>query len=79
VSTVKIGSSAGTGGSVNNHNVWGLTSTAADSTSTEEEFASTGSSETVGIAALVLGIMATIAPVTLRARVFAQPTNAHQR
>ena len=68
VSTVKIGFSAGTGGSVNNHNVWGLTSTSADSASTEEELASTGSSETVGIAALALGIMATIAAVALRPR-----------
>jgi hypothetical protein len=72
VSTVKIGFSAGTGGSVNNHNVWGLTSTSADSASTEEELASTGSSETVGIAALVLGIMATIAAVALRPRRRAQ-------
>jgi hypothetical protein len=72
VPTVKIGFSAGTGGSVNNHNVWGLTSTSADSASTEEELASTGSSETVGIAALVLGIVATIAAVALRPRRRAQ-------
>jgi len=71
VPTVKIGFSAGTGGSVNNHNVWGLTSAAAD-TAASEELASTGSSETVGIAALVLGILATIAAVALRPRRRAQ-------
>jgi len=70
VPTVKIGFSAGTGGSVNNHNVWGLTSTAA--ATEEEELAATGSSETVGIAALVLGILATIAAVVLRPRRRAQ-------
>ena len=72
VSTVKIGFSAGTGGSVNNHNVWGLTSASADTAEPEEELASTGSSETVGIAALVLGILATIAAVALRPRRRAQ-------
>lgn len=72
VSNVKIGFSSGTGGSTNNHAVWGLTSTAADSASTEEELASTGSSETVGIAALVLGILATLAAVALRPRRRAQ-------
>ncbi len=65
VSTVKIGFSAGTGGSVNNHNVWGLTSTSAEA---EEELAATGSSETVGLGALIVATLAGIAAVAVRRR-----------
>jgi LPXTG-motif cell wall-anchored protein len=65
VSTVKIGFSAGTGGSTNNHNVWGLTSTSAEA---EEELAATGSSETVGLGALIVATLAGIAAVAVRRR-----------
>ncbi len=69
VSTVKIGFSAGTGGLNNNHDVWGLSSVVAGSNGGgDEELAPTGGSETVGVIALVLGIMATIAAVALRPR-----------
>lgn len=66
VPTVKIGFSAGTGGSVNNHNVWGLTSTAAPAA--EEELAPTGSSEVVGLGALIVATLAGIAAVAVRRR-----------
>jgi len=66
VPTVKIGFSAGTGGSVNNHNVWGLTSTSAEAE--EEELAPTGSSETVGLGALIVATLAGIAAVAVRRR-----------
>jgi hypothetical protein len=67
VPTVKIGFSAGTGGSTNNHNVWGLTSTAAPTTE-EEELAPTGSSEVVGLGALIVATLAGIAAVAVRRR-----------
>jgi hypothetical protein len=67
VSTVKIGFSAGTGGQVNNHSVWGLTSTAAPTTE-EEELAPTGSSEAVGLGALIVATLAGIAAVAVRRR-----------
>jgi hypothetical protein len=66
VPTVKIGFSAGTGGSTNNHNVWGLTSTSAEAE--EEELAPTGSSETVGLGALIVATLAGIAAVAVRRR-----------
>jgi hypothetical protein len=72
VPSVKIGFSAGTGGSVDTHNVWGLTSTAAPASSAGEDLATTGSSQNVGIVALLLGILATIAAVALRPRRRAQ-------
>jgi hypothetical protein len=68
VSTVKIGFAAGTGGLNNNHDVWGLSSVVASSSGGDEGLAPTGGSETVGVIALVLGIMATIAAVALRPR-----------
>jgi hypothetical protein len=66
VPTIKIGFSAGTGGSTNNHNVWGLTSTAAPAA--EEELAPTGLSETVGLGALIVATLAGIAAVAVRRR-----------
>ncbi len=66
VPTVKIGFSAGTGASTNNHNVWGLTSTSAEAE--EEELAPTGSSETVGLGALIVATLAGIAAVAVRRR-----------
>ncbi len=66
VPTVKIGFAAGTGGSTNNHAVWGLTSTTA--ASEEEELAPTGSSETVGLGALIVASLAGIAAVAVRRR-----------
>lgn len=66
VPSVKIGFSAGTGGSTNNHNVWGLTSTAAPAS--EEELAPTGSSEVVGLGALIVATLAGIAAVAVRRR-----------
>lgn len=66
VPTVKIGFSAGTGGSTNNHNVWGLTSTAAPSA--DEELAETGSSAVVGLGALIVATLAGIAAVAVRRR-----------
>jgi LPXTG-motif cell wall-anchored protein len=68
VSTVKIGFSAGTGGSVNNHNVWGLTSTSADAESSGEDLAATGSSEVVGLGAMLVALLSGIAAVVLRRR-----------
>jgi hypothetical protein len=65
VPTVKIGFSAGTGGSTNNHNVWGLISTSAEA---EEELAPTGSSEVVGVGALIVATLAGIAAVAVRRR-----------
>lgn len=66
VPTVKIGFAAGTGGSTNNHAVWGLTSTSA--APEEEELAPTGSSETVGLGALIVATLAGIAAVAVRRR-----------
>lgn len=66
VPSVKIGFAAGTGGSTNNHAVWGLTSTTAESSG--EELADTGSSEAVGLGALVVATLAGIAAVAVRRR-----------
>lgn len=66
VPTVKIGFSAGTGGSTNNHNVWGLISTSSEAE--EEELAPTGSSEVVGVGALIVATLAGIAAVAVRRR-----------
>jgi LPXTG-motif cell wall-anchored protein len=46
--------------------VWGLTSTSAEAE--EEELAPTGSSETVGLGALIVATLAGIAAVAVRRR-----------
>jgi LPXTG-motif cell wall-anchored protein len=70
VASVKIGFSAGTGGSVNNHNVWGLTANPAPPVpmQEDEDLAATGSSEIVGLAAMLVALLSGIAAVVLRRR-----------
>lgn len=66
VSNVKIGFSSGTGGSTNNHAVWGLVSTSA--AVEDEELAPTGASESVALGALLVAALTGIAAVAVRRR-----------
>lgn len=69
VPTVKIGFAAGTGGSTNNHAIWGLTSTSAETESSGGEgLAPTGASETIAFGALIVATLAGAAAVAVRRR-----------
>jgi hypothetical protein len=68
VSSVKIGFSAGTGGSVNNHNVWGLTANPAPPVPMQEELAPTGASDNVALGAMLVAVLSGAAAVVVRRR-----------
>ena len=68
VSSVKIGFSAGTGGSVNNHNVWGLTANPAPPVPMQEDLAPTGASDSLAVGAMLVAVLSGVAAVVVRRR-----------